>query len=214
DQDVHRLDAVVVERPAGQGQEAGAGVAAADDAVEGAERGSGRDRSHRQQGHRDRRQDDVALHAPTSSTTRPHSASRLVKTSETTEGRGPYRSPFKYYVNFRGFYGDCGGKVNHWLSSIGWNGLWSSPQPFQVGLHQPGEILQVVPAFEQGEDAAAADLGGEPGAPFAPAAETFLGHPHAAQRVVLPGVEAGREDQDVGGEAAQRRQDLALDRLR
>src|SRR5688572_11608552 len=28
------------------------------------------------------------------------------ESSETTEGRGPYGSAFKYYVNFGGFYGD------------------------------------------------------------------------------------------------------------
>src|SRR6185295_6984885 len=60
--DVDRRDAVVVEGPAVQRHEAGAGVAAADDA---AERTEGRRRPRRdrgQQGRRDRRQDDFALH--------------------------------------------------------------------------------------------------------------------------------------------------------
>src|SRR4051795_4574064 len=80
-------------------------------------------------------------------------------------------------------------------------------------LDEPGEAAEVVAPFEQGEHPAAADLGGEIAQPVPPGAEPLLGDPHAAQGVVLPGVEAGREDQDVRSEAAQGGEYLLADRL-
>src|SRR5258706_9337440 len=89
----------------------------------------------------------------------------------------------------------------------------STRQPRQVVFDEAWEVAQIVPPLEQGEDPAAADLGRQLGAPVPPGAEAFAGDAHAAQRVGLPGVEAGREEEDVGGEAPQGREDAALDRL-
>src|SRR5258708_6947913 len=86
-------------------------------------------------------------------------------------------------------------------------------QPFEVVRDEAWEVAQVVSPFEKGEDPAAADLGGQLGAPVTPGAEALAGDAHAAQRIGLPGVEAGREEEDVGSEAPQGGEDPALDRF-
>ena len=69
-------------------------------------------------------------------------------------------------------------------------------------LDEPRQAGQVVAAFEDRQDAPAADLGGQLAAARLPQlGEALLGDPHAAQRIALPGVEAGREQQDLGREA-------------
>src|SRR3954468_20043263 len=75
------------------------------------------------------------------------------------------------------------------------------------------KVAQVVSPFEQGDDPAATDLGGELAQPVAPGAEAVAGDAHAAQGIGLPGIEAGGEEEGVGSVLPQGWQDAGPDGL-
>ena len=78
--------------------------------------------------------------------------------------------------------------------------------------HGGGETGEIVAAFEHGDEAAVAVVGGELQQNAGQRGEVFVGERELAERVADAGVEAGGDHDEIGPESLQRGQQPLADR--